>query len=75
MGSALLPIAREEIANLSVYRDKIAMSVKIAVIDSGIESSHPGIGTVAGGVKLSLDKKGNVIQTDDYEDCVEHGEE
>ena len=51
------------------------MSVKIAVIDSGIDNSHPGIGTVDGGVNLSLDGKGNVIHSDDYEDCVSHGEE
>lgn len=49
------------------------MSVKIGVIDSGIESSHPGAGTVAGGVQMSMDEKGNVIHSDDYEDCSGHG--
>ena len=49
------------------------MRVKIAVVDSGIESFHPGIETVAGGVNLSLDEKGNVIHSDEYEDCGGHG--
>ena len=49
------------------------MSVKIAVIDSGIESSHPGVGTVAGGVELSLNEKGTIIRSDDHQDCAGHG--
>ena len=60
-------------ANLFLHTFRLTMSVKIAVIDSGIESSHPRIGTVAGGVKLSLDEEGNVVHSDDYEDCAGHG--
>ena len=48
--------------------------VKVAVIDSGIDASHPRMrGGVAGGVCLSIDPKGGVVCSPDFADLSGHG--
>ena len=49
------------------------MSIDIAIIDSGINPSHPHVRGVAGGVAFDLDDKGGVIANDNYEDRIGHG--
>jgi subtilisin family serine protease len=41
---------------------------RIAILDSGINSNHPHVGNVAGGVEISASG-----QFDDYLDCLGHG--
>ena len=36
----------------------VEQSVKVAIVDSGIEPSHPDIGKIAGGVGISINKDG-----------------
>ena len=45
------------------------MPVRVAIIDSGVHSSHPHIGGVAGGI--GFDQEGRVV--DDYVDRLGHG--
>jgi subtilisin len=48
--------------------------VKVAIVDSGIDASHPAVGAVAGGVALSLSPDGEVVATDGpHEDLYGHG--
>ncbi|MEA3559983.1 MAG: S8 family serine peptidase, partial [Candidatus Thermoplasmatota archaeon] len=47
--------------------------VKVAVVDSGIDPSHPDIGGIEGGVRISLDDKGEIILGQDGSDAVGHG--
>lgn len=47
--------------------------VKVAIVDSGIELSHPYIGTIAGGVDISINDDGNPVYSADFADCFGHG--
>jgi len=47
--------------------------VKVAVVDSGIASSHPDIGKVNGGVRIQIDEQGKIRFTQDWFDTVGHG--
>ena len=47
--------------------------VKVAVVDSGIDPSHPDIGEVKGGVRIQLDEEGEILLTEDWSDEVGHG--
>ena len=47
--------------------------VKVAVIDSGIDPTHPKIKSVAGGVDLSIDSHGQIILGTDCTDRAGHG--
>ena len=46
---------------------------KIAIIDSGIDMSHPSIGMIAGGVHIQISEKGEILFLDDHADCAGHG--
>lgn len=48
-------------------------NVKVAIIDSGIETEHPKIGRVAGGIGLTVKSGERVIQQPDHADCAGHG--
>ena len=47
--------------------------VKVAIIDSGIETEHPKIRRVAGGIGLTVKSGERVIQQPDHADCAGHG--
>ncbi len=47
--------------------------IKIAIIDSGVDSSHPNVGNIAGGVSIEICENGEVVLSDDYYDCAGHG--
>jgi hypothetical protein len=47
--------------------------VRVALIDSGINPRHPHVGSVAGGVALSLTADGTINETEDYIDRRGHG--
>ena len=47
--------------------------VKVAIIDSGIDISHPSIGMIAGGVNISINKDGHFIYSEEIADCAGHG--
>jgi uncharacterized NAD-dependent epimerase/dehydratase family protein len=47
--------------------------VKVAVVDSGIDTAHPDIGEVKGGVSVRLDKAGRIAFGQDWFDSVGHG--
>jgi subtilisin len=48
--------------------------VKVAIIDSGIDATHPAVGSVAGGVALGLSPAGEVVGTEGpHEDLYGHG--
>jgi subtilisin family serine protease len=49
------------------------VNIDIAIIDSGINPSHPHVQKVAGGVAFALDSAGRVTKTDDYADRIGHG--
>ena len=48
-------------------------SIKVAIVDSGIEAEHPKIGRVAGGVGFTVDPDGQIMMEIDHTDCVGHG--
>ena len=47
--------------------------VNVAIIDSGIDGSHPRVGYVAGGVRISVHSTGHVFYSDEHSDCAGHG--
>ncbi len=47
--------------------------VKVAIIDSGIDISHPSIGMIAGGVNILINKDGHFIYSSEVTDCIGHG--
>ena len=47
--------------------------VKVAIIDSGIDMSHPSIGMIAGGVEISINQDGHFIYSSEVIDCTGHG--
>ena len=47
--------------------------IRIAIVDSGIDASHTGVGDVAGGVHIQIGEEGEVVLSDDYYDCAGHG--
>ncbi|MFQ6104198.1 MAG: S8 family serine peptidase [Candidatus Glassbacteria bacterium] len=47
--------------------------VTVAVIDSGVNSGHPHVGLVDGGISLSIEEGGKVKRGEDYSDRVGHG--
>ena len=48
-------------------------SVKVALLDSGVDACHPKIGVLSGSVGLNLDSQGCVIATSDCDDLAGHG--
>jgi len=62
------------------YRDGFAFAnltghgVKVAIVDSGIDQTHPKVGSVSGGVDISISADGKIVyERDDLTDCVGHG--
>ena len=50
------------------------MGVKVAVIDSGIDASHPAVGRVAGAVAFEYDRDEEVTSLEGpHEDLFGHG--
>jgi hypothetical protein len=49
------------------------MGPKIAVIDSGINPSHPHVGGVAGGVSFFMGQRGKISFAEDFSDRLGHG--
>lgn len=47
--------------------------VRVAVIDSGVDTSHPQVGRVAGAVRIEESPGGLVAVGGDHEDLVGHG--
>ncbi|MXX15141.1 MAG: S8 family serine peptidase [Gemmatimonadetes bacterium] len=47
--------------------------IKVAIIDSGVDCSHPNVGNIAGGVSIEICENGEVVLSDDYYDCAGHG--
>ena len=47
--------------------------VKVAVVDSGIDPSHPDVGEVAGGVRIRIDEGGKLLFDENWIDEVGHG--
>ena len=47
--------------------------IKVAIIDSGIDCSHPDIGTVKGGIGIHRRRDGEIIFDSDYRDEIGHG--
>lgn len=55
------------------FTDYSGKNVKVGVVDSGIDASHPDIRTVAGGIGIDINIDGEVFFTDNYTDRVGHG--
>ncbi|MGE0684028.1 MAG: S8 family serine peptidase [Candidatus Binatia bacterium] len=53
--------------------DSVKTSVRVAIIDSGINPRHPHVSAVTGGIAFSLTDEGEVQQSDDYIDRRGHG--
>ncbi len=47
--------------------------IRVAIIDSGIDASHSGVGEISGGVQIWMSENGEVVLSDDYSDCAGHG--
>ncbi len=47
--------------------------VKVAIVDSGIDASHPKVGLVAGGLALWSAPNGGTASGGDWSDCTGHG--
>jgi len=47
--------------------------IKIAIVDSGVDPSHPGVGPLAGGIAFAPGPAGNISSDPDFSDCVGHG--
>ena len=49
------------------------LDVKIAIIDSGVDSEHPEIGSITHGIDIRIDSDGQIIWGTDYVDRSGHG--
>ena len=47
--------------------------IRLAIVDSGIDATHSGVGDIAGGVHIQIGKDGEVVFLDDHADCAGHG--
>lgn len=47
--------------------------IRLAIVDSGIDASHSGVGDIAGGVHIQIGKDDEVVFLDDHADCAGHG--
>ncbi|MCE2433724.1 MAG: S8 family serine peptidase [Candidatus Latescibacteria bacterium] len=54
-------------------RKKNPSQIRIAIVDSGIDASHSGVGEIAGGIHIQIGEKGEVVFLDDHADCAGHG--
>ena len=54
-------------------RRENSSQIRIAIVDSGIDASHSGVGDVAGGIHIQIREEGEVLFLDDYADCTGHG--
>ncbi len=54
-------------------RKENSSQIRLAIVDSGIDASHSGVGDVAGGVHIQVGEEGEVVFLDDHADCAGHG--
>ncbi len=54
-------------------RKENSSQIRLAIVDSGIDASHSGVGDIAGGVHIQIGKDGEVVFLDDHADCAGHG--
>ena len=54
-------------------RREIPSQIQVAIVDSGIDTSHSGVRDVAGGVHIQISEKGEILFLDDHADCAGHG--
>ena len=47
--------------------------VKVAIVDSGVDASHPRVRQVTGGVDLTVGPDGQIVAGTDLTDCAGHG--
>ena len=64
---------REEHANKLPFSELSGQGIKVAIIDSGIDSTHPRIKSIAGGVDLSIGPDGQIVPGTDCTDRAGHG--
>jgi uncharacterized NAD-dependent epimerase/dehydratase family protein len=64
---------RDRSRNFFSFGAYTGKDIKVAVVDSGIDPSHPDIGGIEGGVRISLDEKGEIVLGQDGSDAVGHG--
>ena len=55
------------------FRSLTGLGVKIAIIDSGVDSEHPEIGSIALGIDIRIDSAGQITWGTDYADRSGHG--
>ncbi|MBD3289251.1 S8 family serine peptidase [candidate division KSB1 bacterium] len=60
-------------ANKMNFKEYTGRGIKVAIIDSGIDSKHPDVENLAGGVRISFDSRKNPVFSDDYSDFLGHG--
>ena len=46
---------------------------RTAIVDSGIDASHPDVGEISGGVHIQIGEIGEILFLDDHADCAGHG--
>ena len=47
--------------------------IKVAIVDSGVDSSHPRVGPLAGGIAFFPGPEGRISSDTDFSDCAGHG--
>lgn len=55
------------------FSDYTGKGIKVAIVDSGIDYSHPDIKNVQGGIRIRLDYDGKVLYSRDFNDTIGHG--
>ena len=55
------------------FPDLTGRGINVAIVDSGIDADHPGIGAISGGTEFSLEPDDRIVTGTDYRDCAGHG--
>jgi subtilisin family serine protease len=56
------------------YGDRSGRGVRVAILDSGIDASHPSVGSVTEAVAITIDDDGNVTEVEGpHDDLYGHG--
>ena len=45
--------------------------IKIAIVDSGVDPSHPGVGPLAGGIAFSAGPEGSISSDPDFSEYID----